>query len=299
VAPSGDEQVSDLCHGIAVTAERLRHAVPAFARQARWSPAAASASWRKDALASAITGHASELILRGLTERARQLNVGPAICARLQSAADATSQAWPQWRATAHHFDIVSTGIHRGAGPTPVAAEFGDLVLRIGRLAYHNQHWTPARAHSSHIRNPADLAPAAGDITSVVAAVHTAADAITRIAAEDREAVRAAAADHRLYVPAFTRTNAAVVRRRYRPASPSRVDEILASYEDAIEASTRATSKLDDLALTLDAPTWPLAALRAHSQHVPRASQPSGTSAPHRSANSPARHRSIGARVRV
>jgi hypothetical protein len=32
------------------------------------------------------------------------------------------------------------------------------------------------------------------------------------------EAVRAAAADHRLYVPAFTRTSAAVVRRRYRPA---------------------------------------------------------------------------------
>ena len=186
-----------------------------------------------------------------------------------------------------------------GRRPTPVAAEFGDLVLRIGRLAYHNQHWTPARAHASHIRNPADLAPAPADITCVVAAVHTAADAITRIAAEDREAVRTAAADHRLYVPAFTRTNAAVVRRRYRPASPSRVDEILASYDDAIEASTRATSKLGDLALALDAPTWPLAALRAQSQRVPRTFRPGGTSAPHRSANSPVGYRSIGARVRA
>ena len=253
----------------------------------------------KDALASAITGHASALILHGLTERARQLAAGPAICAQLHSGADASSQAWPTWRAIAHHFDIVSTGIHRGAGPTPVAAEFGDLVLRIGRLAYHNQHWTPARAEASHIRNPADLAPAPDDITSVVAAVHTAADAITRIAAEDREAVRTAATDHRLYVPAFTRTNAAVVRQRYRPASPSRVDEILASYDDAIEASTRATSKLDDLALALDAPTWPLAALRAQSQRVPRTFRPGGTSAPHRSANSPVGHRSIGARVRA
>jgi hypothetical protein len=298
-APSGHEQVSDLCHGVVVTAERLRHAVLAFAYQARWSPTATSASWRKDTLASAITGHASELILRGLTERARQLNVGPAICAQLQSAADATSQAWPQWRAIAHHFDIVSTGIHRGAGPTPVAAEFGDLVLRIGRLAYRNQHWTPARAHASHIRGPADLAPAPGDITSVVAAVHTAADAITRIAAEDREAVRTAAADHRLYVPAFTRTNAAVVRRRYRPASPSRMDEILTSYDDAIEASTHVTSKLDDLALALDAPTWPLAALHAQPRRVPQAFRPGGASAPHRSANSPAHHRSIGARVRA
>ena len=298
MAPSGNEQISDLCHGIAVTAERLRHAVPAFARQARWSSAAASASWRKDALASAITGHASELILRGFTERARQLAADPAICVQLQTAADASSQAWLVWRAIAHHFDIASTGIHRSTGPTPVAAEFGDLVLRIGRLAYRNQHWTPARAHASQIRNPADLAPAPADITSVVAAVHTAADAITRIAAGDREAVRAAAADHRLYVPAFTRTNAAVVRRRYRPAPPSRIDEILASYDDAIEASTRVTSKLDDLGLALDAPTWPLAALRAQSQRIPRTFRPGGTSAPHRSANSPARQ-GIGARVRV
>jgi hypothetical protein len=76
----------------------------------------------------------------------------------------------------------------------------------------------------------------------VVAAVHTAADAVHRVAAEDREAVYAAAADHRLYAPAFTRTNAAVVRRRYRPACTSRLDEILASYDDASEASTRATS---------------------------------------------------------
>ena len=291
--------MSDLCHGAVVTAERLRHAAMAFAGQARWSPAATSASWRKDALASAIIGHASELILRGLAERAKRLAVTPAICAQLQSAAETSSQAWPKWRAIAHHWDIASTGIHRCVGPTPVAAEFGDLVLRIGRLAYRNQHWTPARAHASHTRNPADLAPAPGDITCVVAAVHTAADATTRIAAGDREAVRAAAADHRLYVPAFTRTNAAVVRRRYRPASPSRADEILASYDDAIEASTRATSKLDDLALALDAPTWPLAALRAQSQRVRCAFQPGGTSAPNGSANSPAHHRGIAARVGI
>ena len=297
VAPSGHEQVSDLSHGTIVSAERLRHAGLAFARQARWSPTSTSASWRKDALASAIIGHASEFILRGLTERASQLTLSPAICAQLHSAADASSQAWPTWRVIAHHWDIASTGIHRGTGLTPVAAELGDLVLRIGRLAYRNQQWTPARYHASHTRNPADLAPAPGDITCVAAAIHTAADAVTRIAAEDREAVRAAAADHRLYVPAFTRTNAAVVRRRYRAASPSRVDEILTSYDDAIEASTRAASWLDDLALALDAPTWPLAALRAQPQRVLRAFRPGETSAPEGFADSPARHRSIGAQV--
>jgi hypothetical protein len=237
--------------------------------------------------------------LRGLTERAKQLAIGQAICAQLQSAADAYSQAWPTWRAVAHHWDIASTGIQRGTSLTPVAAEFADLVLRIGRLAYRNQRWTPARAHASHIRDPADLAPTPGDITSVAAAVHTAADAITRIAAWDREAVRAAAADHRLYVPAFTRANAAVVRRRYRPACPARVDEILAAYDDAIEASTRATGKLDDLALVLDAPTWPLATLHAHPTKG-LARLPTRRAVPSRiPANPPTRPRSIGARVEV
>ena len=299
MAPSGHEQISDLCDGVVVTAERLRHAAPGLARQTRCSSTATSASWRKDTLASAITGHASEVILRSLTERAAQLAVGPAICAQLQGAADVSSPAWPKWRAIAHHWDIVSTGISRGVCPSPVAAELGDLVLRIGRLAYDNQQWTPSRAHASHIHNPSDLAPTPNEVISVVAAVHTAADAITRIAAGDREAVRASAADHRLYAPVFTRTNAAVVRRRYRPASPSQVDEILASYDDAIEATTRVTSKLDDLALALDAPTWPLAALHAQPLRVPRAFRPGGTSAPQRSASSPAVYQSIGARIGV
>jgi hypothetical protein len=295
VAPSGHEQVSDLSYAAMVTAERLRQAGLAFAPQAGWPLTATSASWRKDALASAIIGHASELILRGLTERARHLTLSPAVCAQLHSATGATSQAWPTWRAIAHHWDIASTGIHRGVGPTPVAAEFADLVLQIGRLAYCNQRWTPARAHASHMRDPADLVPAPGDITNVMAVVHTAADAINRIAAEDREAVRAAAANHHLYVPAFTRTNAAVVRRRYRPASPSRIDEILASYDDAIDASTRATSKLDDLALALDAPTWPLVALRAQPQNGLRPSGPARRPSPRRPpTRPPSRHRCPG-----
>jgi pimeloyl-ACP methyl ester carboxylesterase len=116
-------------------------------------------------------------------------------------------------------------------------------LARIGRVITYDRRGY-ARSGSEPVRNPADLAPTPGDITCVVAAVHTAADAVHRVAAEDREAVGTAAADHRLYVPAFTRTNAAVVRRRYRPACPSRLDEIVATYDDASEASTRATSKL-------------------------------------------------------
>ena len=163
VAPSGHEQVSDLCHGAIVSAERLRHAGLAFARQARWSPTATSTSWRKNALASAITGHANEVILRGLTERARQLALSPAICAQLHSAADASSQAWPKWRAIAHHWDIASTGIHRGAGPTPATVEFADLVLRIGRLAYRNQHDAESK-RGRHSQSTEPLRPTRADV---------------------------------------------------------------------------------------------------------------------------------------
>jgi hypothetical protein len=109
---SDTEQVPDLCKGITVTAERVRHAAQAFAGQARWSPAANSVLWRRDALASAITGHASELILRGLAERAGQLDIGPVLRMHLACAAEAIGQAWPTWRAIARHWDTISTGSH-------------------------------------------------------------------------------------------------------------------------------------------------------------------------------------------
>jgi len=44
-------------------------------------------------------------------------------------------------------------------------------------------------------------APSPDDIGSVLSAAHHAVDAVARIAIEGREAARAAAADHRLYVP--------------------------------------------------------------------------------------------------
>jgi len=64
-------------------AERLRYAAFTFARSARWSAAATSGSWRRDALASAIISHAAEFILRTLSESASQLGLEPAFRAQL------------------------------------------------------------------------------------------------------------------------------------------------------------------------------------------------------------------------
>jgi hypothetical protein len=137
--PTDAEPVPELCAGITVTTERLRHAARTFAGQGSWSPAANSVSWRRHALAWAITG--------------------------------------------AYHGQDIS----------PVAAEADDLVLRTGRLAYHNPRWTPDRADVSPARDPADLAATASYLKVALGAVHHATDAISRIAACDTDAVRDAA----------------------------------------------------------------------------------------------------------
>ena len=264
--PPGDgEPVPELCERIPRTAERLRYAAFTLAARARRSPAATSASWRRDALASAITSHGSELILRTLAERAGQLGLEPAFQTRLHEAAQSMQRAWKAWRAVTDHWDIVTTGTHRGAGLTPAASEITDLVLRTGRLAYRNPRWTPAHSSTSQIRDPADLAHSPADIVTVLDAVHHATDAIHQIAATDHQAVLAAAAASRLYVPTRLLPDKYDIPHPYTCAPRAHADALLAAYDTAIEATTRITAALDDLATAVNSPSSLLAAARRSS----------------------------------
>ena len=157
---TGQETLPELCDGVMITAERLRQAAVAFTRRAHWSAQATSQSWRRDALASAITGHGSELILRGLAHRAAELGMSPAVVTQLHHTAESLRRAWTAWRAVTGEWDTLSTGLDRPKGLSLVAAEAGGLVLRIGRIAYRNPGWTPACSDASRFRDPADLAPA-------------------------------------------------------------------------------------------------------------------------------------------
>ena len=262
--PSDGEPVPELCERIPRTAERLRYAAFTLAARARRSPAATSASWRRDALASAITSHGSELILRTLAERACQLGLEPAFQARLHEAAQSMQRTWKAWRAVTDHWDIVTTGTHRGAGLTPAASEISDLALRTGRLAYRNPHWTPAYSQTSQIRDPADLAHSPSDIVTVLAAVHHATDAIHQIAATDHQAVLDAAAS-RLYVPTRLLPDKYDIPHPYTCAPRAHADAVLAAYDTAIEATTRITAALDDLASAVNSPSSLLAAARRAS----------------------------------
>jgi hypothetical protein len=231
---------------------------------------ATSLSWRRDALASAIAGHASELVLRALAERAGQAGVEPGFGAQLRTAAGHMARAWKPWREVTSRWDVVTTGSPRGVGLTPVAAEIGDLALRAGRLAYTNPHWTPNRGDAAVVRDPADLARAEGDFISVLAAVHHAADAISRVAATDQQAVIAAAAQNRVYVPVRLLSDKYDIPRPYTLARRVHTDTLLAAYGTAAEASTCVAAALDDLAAFVGAPSSLLAATRQVSPVVVR-----------------------------
>jgi hypothetical protein len=261
-AASPSEPVPALCDGITITAERLRHAALAQSARAPWPPAATSASWPRAALGSAIVSHCSEIILRTLAERTRQLAMDPVLDCQLRAAADGMQQACASWRAVTRHWDIVTTGTHRGAGTTPVAAEITDLVAQAGRLTYRNPRWTPARADSSATRDPASLAQAPGHITAVLAAVHQAADATMWIAVSDHQSVAAAAAADCLYIPVRLLSDKYDIPHPYTALPRWHADALQSAYDSVVAASTQVTAALDNLAAAVNAPSSVLAAAR-------------------------------------
>ena len=133
---------------------------------------------------------------------------------------------------------------------------------RRSQPAYRNPRWTPACADASPARDPADLADTTRDITNVLAAVHQAADAISRTADQDTQAVRQAAADHQLYMPTRMLPDHYDIPQPYTTVSPPLAGELLDAYDTVTTASLHAAEALDKLAEITDAPSSILAAAR-------------------------------------
>jgi hypothetical protein len=83
------------------------------------------------------------------------------------------------------------------------------------------------------------------------------------VATADLDAVSAAARGQRLYVPTFAWPDDNDVIYRYDNALPSDIAALLTSYQAAIEATAQAAAALDTVSLTLNTPSWVLAAARA------------------------------------
>ena len=145
--------------------------------------------------------------------------------------------------------------------PTPGAATttFRSEPLRRRRAG------PPARTGAVAARDPAELAATPSDLVIVLAAVHQAADAIYRVAAEDREAVRTAAADGRLFVPTRLMPDGCDIPYPYTPAPRLRSQALILSYDAAIEATAHSVTALDYVAARLAAPSQILATARQMS----------------------------------
>jgi len=152
-------------------------------------------------------------------------------------------------------------------------------LLRTGRLAYENPHWTPACADARQPREPADLAATVGDIRVVLAAVHHAIDAIGYVATCDIEAVCDAASGRRLYLPTRLLPENYDIPCLYAPVPPTLAADLLRCYDTAASVSLRAAIILDDLAVAIDAPSSMLAAARTPAPPASRSNAASNNNA--------------------
>jgi hypothetical protein len=258
--PAG-ESVAELCDGIAISASRLRSAMRDSRDQARWSPAATAGGWQWMAQAAAVTSHLSEVTLRVLATRAGQLADPPASEARLVAAADVVIGMRAAWQQADRAWDVMIT--ESRMAPTRAMPDAGDLVIRMGRLAWDDPQWTPARSRHAQHRNPAALAPERGTVAVVVAAIHESADALACLAKADMNAVDAAGRAGRLYVPTRSLPEGYNVPRPFATAPASRCQALHGAYRVAVDASIQAARVLDELAISADAPSAVLALARA------------------------------------
>jgi hypothetical protein len=99
-------------------------------------------------------------------------------------------------------------------------------------------------------------------IGTVLAAVHFTASALTAMADGDAAVIGAAGNAGRLCVLTRTLPASNEIRGRYTLAPPGRVEDILAAYHVARDASETLARQLDQLSLEYDAPSTTLARAR-------------------------------------
>jgi hypothetical protein len=257
---NSDLSAAELCAGATATAARLLHLAHRSSSQPEWPSPSAAACWRHNALAAAITGHNSELLLRTLADRACQLGLAEPHQEALQRSANDMRIAWQSWQAVTHAWDPLTTGTSNRL--SLIAAELDDLLLWIGRLA-RTATWTPANAGPP--RTPADLARTPDDIAIVAVTVGRTADAAAQITRHDMRSAGQAASAGWIYSPArlLPESDDLVHVYRYRQASPGQIAELRAAYHHAITATERVTATLDILLADLCTPGEPYALARA------------------------------------
>jgi hypothetical protein len=255
------EPVAELCRGITISAFRLRSALQGSKERARWSPDATSGGWQWMAQAAAVTSHLSELALRSLASRTRELLSPPLNETQLGAAADSVADMRAAWHGVDRMWDKMITESRR-LPASAAMTDASDLVLRIGRLTWDDPGWTPAHSRRAPLRPPAVMAPDADAVRVIIAAVHQAIDAMAVVAETEGDAVVTASAAGRLYVPTRSLAYKHDVPRPFAPAPATRCQALQKTYDVALDASRKAAEALGELAIAAKAPSRVLAFAR-------------------------------------
>jgi hypothetical protein len=138
--PQDLETAGELAAGVAVSAARLRMVAQAGGEDAAWSTVLTAESWRWTATGAAVICHLSELMLRSLAESPGIAADAPDAVPQLENAGKAAADASACWREVAAGWNQMTTGTSGLTAPGIV--DTGDLILRLGRLAFTDPAWT-------------------------------------------------------------------------------------------------------------------------------------------------------------
>ena len=258
--PGEPETDAELCSGITASATRLRSAAFALPATAATSLSVSAPSWRRTAFAAAIIADISSLTLHALAMRASRLPDCPVDPGRLAMAAVTQAGARNAWEQAAGMWRILQTDTQSQVSAATV--ETGDLVIRLGRLAFGNPRWTPAAQHRTPPLAPEVLAPGTPELITVLDAIHQATDAMARMAAADLLAIGALRDASRLYMPQVVVWATRRAARDYAAAPADRIVLMQDVYR-VITGTTRAAAQaLGGLVLDAGAPSRPLALAR-------------------------------------
>jgi hypothetical protein len=145
----------------------------------------------------------------------------------------------------------------------PTVPDAGDLLVRLGRLAFGDPAWTPSLGPQAPAQNLTDRSADGVRFVVAVEAMHHAADALARTGAADLRAVRTAVRASRLYVPTRTLPEEYDVPYKFGHAAPAQAASVVDAYQAAVETAVHMVEDLDALAVTLHSPSRILAAVRA------------------------------------
>jgi len=258
--PGAGSGVPELCEAITATAGRARHAAWRAGQADAESPGICVTSWRRIAISGVAASRHCRLVLTGLAERTDDLG-DQETSLRMRIAAGGARTAYRAWVLSARELSEVTTDVRERVSRASVEA--GDLALLTGRLAYARPGWTLSSGSDQPVRAAGDLAPAAGDIAGVLAAVHYAADSLAWLARANSRQARAAVTARRILIPARSADPVRGGLGSFAQPSGERTLDFLRASRNIQAASVRHSVSLGEIAVAMGAPSRILVAARA------------------------------------